>query len=105
MPVVSPNEMLSAPSATARPAVATTRCTGTSPSYGQPQAVDTMTWQVAPRSCARAMIAAMSSRDSAVERFTFLRLCVSEADTTASISVTPLSRARPAPRRLGTSAE
>ena len=49
MPVVSPKEMLSAPSATARPATRTTRLTGTSPSYGQPQAVDTITWQVAPR--------------------------------------------------------
>ena len=48
MPVVSPNETESAPSATARPATRTTRSTGTSPSYGQPQAVDTMTWQLAP---------------------------------------------------------
>ena len=48
MPVVSPNEMPSAPSASARPATSTTRATGTSPSYGQPNAVDTMTWQVAP---------------------------------------------------------
>ena len=51
------------------------------------------------------MITAMSSSDSAVPRFTFRRLCVSEADTTASISVNPASRARRAPRRLGASAE
>ena len=45
MPVVSPNEIESAPSATARLATASTRSTGTSPSYGQPQAVETITWQ------------------------------------------------------------
>ena len=48
---------------------------------------------------------AISSSDCAVLRFTFLRLCVSEADTTASTSVNPASRARRAPRRLGASAE
>jgi len=51
------------------------------------------------------MITAMSSSDSSVPRLTFLRLWVSDADTTASISVSPLSSARPAPRRFGTSAE
>src|SRR5215467_14263218 len=51
------------------------------------------------------MITAMSSSDSAVPRRTLARLCVSEADTTASSSVRPLSSARIAPRRLGTSAE
>ena len=105
MPVVSPNETESAPSATPRPATDTVRATGTSPSYGQPQAVDTITCTVAPRSCATEMISAISSRDCPVDRLTFLRLCVSDADTTASSSVNPASRARPAPRRLGTSAE
>src|SRR5271165_3165346 len=51
------------------------------------------------------MISAMSSSDSAVLRLTFLRLWVSDADTTASISVSPLSSARTAPRRFGTRAE
>ena len=78
---------------------------GTSPSYGQPQAVETITWTVAPRPWARSMIAAMSSRDSAVLRFRFFLLCVSEAETTTSISVKPASRARSAPFRFGTSAE
>src|ERR1017187_321524 len=105
IPVVSPNETVSAPSATARPATRTTRSTGTSPSYGQPHAVDTITWQVAPRRCASAMMTAMSSSDSSVPRLTFLRLWVSEADTTASISASPQSRARLAPRRFGTRAE
>ena len=105
IPVVSPNEAESAPSAMARPATDTTRLTGTSPSYGQPHAVDTITCTVAPRSCATAMISAISSSDSPVDRLTFLRLCVSEADTTASSSVKPASSARSAPRRLGTSAE
>ncbi len=105
MPVVSPNEAESAPSAMARPATDTVRATGTSPSYGQPHAVDTMTWSVAPRACASAMISAISSSDSPVDRLTFLRLCVSDAETTASSSVKPASRARRAPRRLGTSAE
>ena len=105
IPVVSPNEMESAPSATARPATASTRLTGTSPSYGQPHAVATTTWQVAPRPCASPRITAMSSRDSSVPRFTFRRLCVSEADTTTSTSVNPESSARRAPRRFGASAE
>ena len=47
----------------------------------------------------------MSSSDSSVDRLTFLRLCVSDADTTTSISVNPASSARSAPLRLGTSAE
>src|SRR5580693_1254987 len=105
IPVVSPNETESAPSATARLATPTTRCTGTSPSYGQPHAVETITWQVAPAWCAWSMRTAMSSSDSSVLRFTFLRLCVSEADTTASSSVNPASSARAAPREFGTRAE
>ena len=103
--MVSPNETESAPSATARPATHSTRSTGTSPSYGQPHAVDTITWQVAPRWCASSMTTAISSSDCSVLRFTFLRLCVSEADTTTSTSVNPASSARRAPRRFGASAE
>src|SRR5215471_8535535 len=51
------------------------------------------------------MTTAISSRDCSVLRFTFLRLCVSEADTTTSTSVNPASSARRAPRRFGASAE
>ena len=51
------------------------------------------------------MITAMSSSDSAVPRFTFRRLCVSEAETTSSSSLNPAASARRAPPRLGTSAE
>src|SRR5580698_5921253 len=51
------------------------------------------------------MISAISSSDCSVDRFTFLRLCVSEAETTASSSVQPTSSARRAPRRFGTRAE
>src|SRR5487761_927572 len=105
IPVVSPNETESAPSATARLATATVRSTGTSPSYGQPHAVATITWQVTPAWCAASMITAMSSSDSSVLRLTFLRLCVSEADTTASSSANPASSARAAPREFGTRAE
>jgi len=105
MPVVSPYDRPSAPSRSARPATASTRSTGTSPSYGQPQAVDTMTWQLAPFSWTSDMIAAMSSSDSSVDRLRFLRLWVSEADTTTSISENPAARARSAPFRLGTNAE
>jgi len=67
--------------------------------------VDTITWQVAPRWCASSMTTAISSSDRSVLRFTFLRLCVSEADTTTSTSVNPASSARRAPRRFGASAE
>ena len=81
------------------------RATGTSPSYGQPHAVDTITCTVAPRSWAREMISAISSSDCSVDLLTFLRLCVCDAETTASSSVNPASSARSAPRRLGTSAE
>jgi len=102
---VSPNDTESAPSATARPAAHNTRSTGTSPSYGQPHAVETITWQVAPRWCASSMTTAISSSDCSVLRLTFLRLCVSEADTTTSTSVNPASSARRAPRRFGASAE
>jgi hypothetical protein len=105
MPVVSPNERLSAPSRTARFTISTTRLTGTSPSYGQPKAVATTTWQVAPRACAVSISSATLSSDSAVDRFRFMRLWVSEALSTTSISVNPASRARSAPRWLGTSAE
>src|SRR5439155_882235 len=93
-PVVSPNDTVSAPSATARPAAHSTRSTGTSPSYGQPHAVDTITWQVAPCWCASSMTTAISSSDCSVLRFTFLRLCVSEADTTTSTSVNPAATPR-----------
>ena len=47
----------------------------------------------------------MSSSDSSVERLRFLRLWVSEAETTTSISGKPAARARSAPLRFGTSAE
>ena len=60
-----------------------------------------MTWTLAPWPVRGSTISAMSSSDSSVLRLTFLRLCVSEADTTASISVTPASSARWAPRRFG----
>ena len=67
--------------------------------------MDTITCTVAPRSCATEMISAISSSDCPVDRLTFLRLCVSEAETTASSSVKPASSARRAPRRFGTRAE
>ena len=51
------------------------------------------------------MICAMSSSDSAVPRLTFFLLCVSDADTTASISASPLFSALAAPRMFGTRAE
>lgn len=51
------------------------------------------------------MIAAISSSDSSVVLFTFFRLWVSEAETTTSSSLTPVSSARTAPRRFGTRAE
>ena len=105
IPVVSPNDAESAPSRTALDATLTTRSTGTSPSYGQPHAVETITWTVASRRCAMSMIAAISSSDSPVVLFTFFRLWVSEAETTTSSSLTPVSSARTAPRRFGTRAE
>ena len=64
-----------------------------------------MTWQVAPWPCTRSRMAAMSVSDSSVDRLTFLRLWVSDADTTTSISSNPAASARSAPRRFGTSAE
>jgi hypothetical protein len=104
MPVVSPNAIRSAPAATARSTTDTTRDTGTSPSYGQPNEVDTITSTVPEAEWTAPISSAMPSSDSEVERLMFLRLWVSEADTTTSSSVKPAARARSAPRAFGTSA-
>ena len=51
------------------------------------------------------MLRTREGSDSAVLRFRFFLLCVSEAETTTSISLNPASSARSAPFRFGTSAE
>ncbi len=82
-----------------------TRAGSMSPSYGQPKLVATITSALAPASCSSEISPAMSSSDSAVDRLTLRRLCVSLAETTTSISVKPAASARCAPREFGTSAE
>ena len=49
-------------------------------------------------------MSAISASDSSVRRLMFLRLWVSEAEMTTSISVKPALIARSAPRIFGTSA-
>ncbi len=57
-----------------------------------------------PAVWATSMIPAISPSVSSTERRRFFRLCVSLAETTASISSAPAATARSAPRRLGASA-
>ena len=105
MPVVSPNAIRSAPSPSTRSTMDATRVGGTSPSYGQPKLVDTITSTVAPAAWTSPMRRPMSASDSSVDRLTLWRLWVSEAETTTSSSRKPAARARWAPRELGTRAE
>ncbi len=66
MPVVSPNAIRSAPSATTRSTMPATRLGSMSPSNGQPKLVAMITSAVAPAPCSRSISPAMSSSDSSV---------------------------------------
>src|SRR4051794_16072428 len=57
-----------------------TRSCGTSPSYGQPKLVEITPSHRRPASRAAPIVPSRSASDSAIERLTFLRLCVSEAE-------------------------
>jgi hypothetical protein len=105
MPVVSPKASRSAPSLVTRSTIAATWDGGTSPVYGQPKLVATITSTVPPAPCTRSINPAMSSSDSAVDRLRLALLCASLAETTTSSSVNPAASARSAPRVFGTSAE
>ena len=59
---------------------------GTWPSYGQPNDVEITPSQRSPSARARPSTASRPASDSAIERLTFLRLCVSDADMNTLIS-------------------
>ncbi len=80
MPVVSPNATSAQPAAASRSAIPSTLSTGTCPSYGQPNEVEITPSQRSPASRARAVTRSIPLSDSSTDRFTFFRLCVSEAD-------------------------
>ena len=104
MPVVSPKLRRSAPPSRNRAATRATRASGTSPSYGQPNAVDTIASTGVDASCASAVSSAAAAIDSSTVRFTLRWLCVSLALTTTSISSTAATRASSAPFTFGTRA-
>ncbi len=80
MPVVSPKPISCAPASISRRAMAKTRSSGTRPSYGQPKATEMTPSQRSPSARARPRTRSSPPSDSSIERLTFLRLCVSEAD-------------------------
>src|SRR5688500_12199681 len=86
MPVVSPKPISSAPAAISRRAIAKTRSGGTWPSYGQPKATEITPSQRSPSARARAITRSSPLSDSSIERLTFSRLCVSEAERKTLIS-------------------
>ena len=86
MPVVSPKPISWAPASRRRAAISSTRSGGTWPSYGQPNEVEITPSQRTPAARARASTASRPASDSAIERLTFLRLWVSDADMKTLIS-------------------
>ena len=107
MPVVSPNATSSQPASASRRAIPNTRSSGTSPSYGQPNDTEITPSQRSPASRAFATTRSSPDSDSSIDRFTFLRLCVSLAERnrlTSSNSKSPAS-ARSSPRSFGISTE
>jgi hypothetical protein len=72
MPVVSPSETPAQPAPASRSASSTTRPGGTSPSYGQPHAVETVASTGV--GAASATTPAISPMVSATDRFTLARL-------------------------------
>ena len=104
IPVVSPKERESASASRRCPAIWATRSGATSPSYGQPNAVDTMASTGTSAPCASSTSSRAPTSDSATLRRTFFRLWVSLADTTSSSSSAFAASASSAPFGFGTSA-
>ena len=104
MPVVSPSDTAAAPRSAYRRAMAATRSGGTSPSNGQPKAVAIPPSTAIPAPCSTRNAASISESERSTGRFRFLRLWVSDAETTRCTASTPAPAARSAPRRFGTSA-
>jgi len=105
IPVVSPNPTSCAPKSRKRAAISSTRPGGTRPSYGHPNAVEITPSQRSPAARARPSTTSSPASDSATERLTFLRLCVSDADRKTLISsiFARCSSAASRPRSLGIS--
>ncbi|CFP43032.1 Uncharacterised protein [Bordetella pertussis] len=104
MPVVSHRVMPWAPASASRRASRMTSPAGTSPSKGQPKAVDSETLHGTPASPARRRMAASSSKDWSRVMRRLARLWVSLHDMTRFISSVPASSARSSPQMLGMSA-
>jgi hypothetical protein len=84
-------------------AIRTTADGGTSPSNGQPKAVAMPPDSSMPALSAIRATSLKPSSDSAIERLTFLRLWLSDAEQNTAMTSTPASAARSAPLALGTS--
>jgi len=108
MPVVSPKPISWAPASRSRAAISSTRSGGTWPSYGQPNDVEMTPSQRSPSARARPSTTSKPASDSPIERLTFLRLWVSEADMNTLISSNagrpPPSPLKPATRSRSSSA-
>ncbi|MNX95994.1 hypothetical protein D3C86_1282920 [compost metagenome] len=104
MPVVSHSVMPEAPASASLAARSRTWAAGTSPSNGQPKAVDSDTLHGAPARAAAASTWDSSAYDWSRVMRRLARLCVSLHDMTRFISSVPASSARSSPRMLGTNA-
>src|SRR5688500_10995445 len=102
MPVVSANVSDVAPLDMISRASDATSAAGMSPSYGEPNAHDTVTSTHNPP--ARPTMSATAPSDSAIVRRTLRSLYAGDAEIVTSRPSTPASSAISAPRTLGTSA-
>ncbi len=79
-------------------------CGSTSPSYGQPNTVETYARTGTFAAAAIGMTSLKAAIVSAIVLLTFFLLCVSDADKKTAISFMPDASAVSRPRRFGTSA-
>ncbi len=105
MPVVSPKPTSVAPAAANCSAMSSTRFIGTLPSNGQPYEVAMTAAQRRSSATMRLAMISLSAIDSAMVRFTFFLLCVSDALTKIATSekVSRTLSALSSPLLLGTS--
>ena len=87
-----------------RPVSSTARSGSTSPSYGQPNTVDTYARTETFAARATGITSSNAASVSAIDLLTFFLLCVSDADRKTAISFIPAASAESSPRRFGTSA-
>ena len=104
MPIVSASDTALTPAASARSAAASTTPGATGPSYGQPNAVASVTSMRTPSGSVAAIVSS-SVRPASAVRPALCTLCVSDTLTTNCRRSIPASSARWAPRALRTSAQ